>query len=511
MTRLRRLALFVVATTVLAASGGRSSANPPKPTLTGLTEPADYLLPNDALIIPFKDQVPLVFVTRNQPEWAALTGYFNEGAEQTINPATGEKVTRRVIKIKVPLGLTTAPAVPLENPMTLAKWNLGKKLYYDPLLSTTGEVACASCHNPKKGFTDQMKVSTGIGGALGGINSPTVLNAAYNKLQFWDGRALSLEDQSQGPVGNPKEMFGGKADPWEEAVLRLRSSPEYTKAFAEVFSHAPTRDAAAKAIATYERTVLVGNGLHDKAEAAMRKRVTEEESGKFELKPEDYTTALKQAIASKNLAVLAPFGLDSSTGDDKAAALGQRLLNGRTLFFGKARCTNCHTGDTYSDSGFHNLGVGVSKDGQVSYDDFGRFAQLRTGHKDPSFVGAFKTPGLRGLLATGPYMHDGEEKTLEAVVEFYDRGGNANPYLSEKMRDTEAEAAYLRARAAGQPLDPDLKTFGPAKKPIIPFKLKLSTDEKAELVLFLKALNGDPVDPVVADPQKYLETKPASR
>jgi cytochrome c peroxidase len=508
MSAVWRLSRYAVAAAALAAVAtarpGSAPANPPtKPALAGLTEPADYLLPNDALMIPFKDQVPIVFVTRNQPTWAALKGFWNEGTEEAVNPATGEKVTRRVVKIKVPLGLTTAPPVPLENPMTLAKWSLGKKLYYDQILSTDGQVACASCHNPKKGFSDQKRVSTGIGGALGGINSPTILNAAYNKLQFWDGRATSLEDQSQGPVGNNKEMFGGKADPWEEAVLRLRGNPEYVKAFAEVFGHAPTRDAAAKAIATYERTVLVGNGVHDRAEAAMRKRVTEEESGKFELKAEDYAAALKTAFAAKDALALSALGLDSDKDAAKADDTGKRLLNGRTLFFGKARCTNCHTGETFSDSGFHNLGVGATPDGDLPYTEFGRFDQLRSGHKDTSLVGAFKTPGLRGLLATAPYMHSGEDKALEDVVEFYNRGGNANPYLSEKMRDTEAEAAYLRARAAGQQVDSQVKTFGPSKKPIIPFKLNLTPDEKADLVLFLKALNGDPVAPIVADPQAF--------
>ncbi|MDB5308786.1 MAG: ccp 4 [Gemmataceae bacterium] len=500
MAHLRRFALFVAA--ALAGPVVHAGANPPaKPALAGLTEPADYLLPNEALMVPFKDQVPVVFVTRNQPEWVTLKGYWNEAAEETVNPATGEKVRRRAIKIKVPLGLTTAPPVPLENPMILAKWALGKKLYYDPVLSTNGEVACASCHNPKKGFSDQKRVSTGIAGALGGINSPTILNAAYNKLQFWDGRAASLEDQSQGPVGNNKEMFGGKADPWEEAVLRLRSNPEYVKTFAEVFGHAPTRDAAAKAIATYERTILIGNGLHDRAEAAMRKRVTEEESGKFELKAEDYAAALKAAFTGGDAHALTPLGLGGEKDSGRAGEMGQRLLTGRALFFGKARCTNCHTGETFSDGGFHNLGVGVTKDGEMPHAEFGRFDQLRTGHKDTSLVGAFKTPGLRGLLATAPFMHSGDEKTLEDVVEFYNRGGNANPYLSEKMRDTEAEAVYLRARAAGQAVDPAVKTFGPSKKPIIPFKLNLTAEEKADLVLFLKALNGDPVDPVVADPQ----------
>lgn len=487
---------------ILALVAAPAFAQGDKPRLAGLTDPADALLPDESLMIPFRDQVPIVFVTRNQPEWTKLGAFWNDATEETVNPATGEKVTRKAVKIRVPLGLTTAPPVPLENPMTLAKWQLGKRLYFDNVLSTTNEVSCATCHHPAKGFTDQKKASTGIGGALGPINSPTVINAAFGKFMFWDGRGSSLEDQSQGPVGNSKEMFGGKADAWEEAVLRLRANPDYVKQFNAVFGHLPTRDSAAKAIATYERTVLVGNGLHDRAEAVMRKRVTEEESGKFELKAEDYENALKGAFAAKDAHSLSVLGLDAEKDAGKAVDVGKKLLSGRNLFFGKARCTNCHTGDNFTDHAFHNLGVGVAKDGTVPAEEYGRYVRLPLGHKDTSLVGAFKTPGLRALGATGPYMHSGDEKTLDEVVEFYDRGGNVNPYLSEKMRDTAAEAAYLKARAAGQPVDPNVRTFGPAKKPIIPFPLKLTKDEKAELVLFLKSLHGDPVDPMVADPAK---------
>ena len=446
--------------------------------------------------------MPVLFVTSNQPEWKTLKGFWNEGGTQDeVDPATGAKVARRFVKIKVPLGLTQPPPVPAENQITVEKWALGKTLYYDKILSTNGSVACASCHAPEKGFADGKKTSIGINDALGPINSPTILNAAYNRFQFWDGRGSSLEDQAQGPVGNNKEMFGGKADPWEEAVQRLRASPDYVKAFNRVFGHAPTRDAAAKAVAAYERTVLLGNSIDDKANALMRRRVIEEESGKFVLKAADYAAALKAEFAAKGGA-LKDLGLDAEKDAGKADEFGARVLAGRELFFGKARCTNCHTGDTYTDHGFHNLGVGA-KDGELPLDEFGRFVRLPTGHKDVSLVGAFKTPGTRGLLWTAPYMHTGEDATLEAVVDFYDRGGNVNPYLDEKMRDTAAEAAYITARAAGQPADPKVKTYGPTNKPVIPFKLNLTAQEKADLVLFLKALNGDPLDPLVSDPEKF--------
>lgn len=467
-------------------------------------DPHEHLLPNETLKIPFKDDVPILFLARaqNPTAWDKLPAFWNEGTQEATDPITGAKLTRKQVTIKVPLGLSAPPPVPSENPMTVAKWTLGKRLYYDKILSTNGKVACASCHDPAKGFSDQAKSSTGINDALGPINSPTVINAAFNRFQFWDGRGASLEDQAQGPVGNNKEMFAGKSDPWQEAIGRIRATPEYVTAFERVFGHAPTRDAAAKAVAAYERTVLSGNSLHDRAEVRMRKRVAEEESGKYELKAEDYAEAVKDAFGMKDTAALSALGLDAEKDAGKAAEVGKKLVNGRTLFFGKAKCSNCHVGDTFTDHAFHNLGVGVV-DGQLPPDELGRYARLPLGHKDPTQVGAYKTPGLRALLGSGPYMHTGDEKTLEAVVEFYDRGGNVNAFLSPKMRDLDAEAAYLKARAEGKPVDPNVKTFGPGKQPVIPLLLKLTADEKADLVLFLKALQGDPIDPVVADPAKF--------
>src|SRR5262249_22000143 len=150
----------------------------------------------------------------------------------------------------------------------------------------------------------------------------------------------------------------------------------------------------------------------DRAEAVMRQRVIAEESGKFELKAEDFAEALKAEFARKGPA-LADLGFDGAKDAEKTTEYGRRLLSGRMLFFNKARCSACHSGDTYSDGSFHNLGVGAAKDGELPLAEFGRFARLPTGHKDPALVGAFKTPGVRGLLRTAPYMHSGLEKTLE--------------------------------------------------------------------------------------------------
>src|SRR5579883_2943488 len=301
MFRTRRLARALPPVAVLGLAVALSDPAPANPP-TQTPEPHDALIPNDTRKLPFKEEVPITFVARSQNAavWSKLPQYWNETAEEVIDPATGGKVTRKAILIKVPLGLSTAPAVPPENPMTLAKWELGKKLYFDPILSSNAAVSCATCHDPAKGFADRSRTSLGINNSLGPINAPTVINSSYHRFQFWDGRASSLEEQSQGPVGNAKEMFGGEGDAWEAAIRRMRANPVYVKQFESVFGHAPTRDAAAKAIATYERTVLVGNSVHDRAEVAMRKRVAEEESGNYVLKAEDYTAVLKDAFSVKD-------------------------------------------------------------------------------------------------------------------------------------------------------------------------------------------------------------------
>jgi cytochrome c peroxidase len=306
-------------------------------------------------------------------------------------------------KMTVPKGLEEMP-VPDDNPMTVEKVDLGRQLYFDRRLSGDGTVSCATCHDPAKGWTDNKPVSDGIKGQKGGRSAPTVINSGYALFQFWDGRAKSLEEQALGPIQNPVEM-GMTLD---SVAKKLNAVPGYRSQFQKVFGTDATPDAIAKAIASFERTIVSGDAPFDRYEA----------------------------------------------GDKSAMSPAQ--VRGFEVFRGKAQCTNCHVGFTQSDSIFHNLGVGIDK----PKPDLGRFAVT----KDPKDTGAFKTPTLRDLSKTAPYMHDGSEATLEKVIELYNRGGNKNPNLDPKMKP-----------------------------------LNLTASEKQDLIAFLKALDG--TYPIVAAPK----------
>ena len=469
-------------------TGLRALAADNAPTAAQVAE-TEAALPDLAKITPFARQIPVVLVTRDprKPEtWTKLKDFWNEAPIESVDPATGAKITRTAVYIKVPLGLNTAPTIPVENPLTKEKVLLGKRLYFDTVISSNNKVSCASCHNPALGFTDNLKTSTGIFDQKGGMNAPTVYNSAFHPLHFWNGRADTLENQAQAPPQNPVEMHDGKGIPWYQVVTRLRANPEYVEAFAKVFGTLPTRDATAKAIAAYERLVLTGNSIVDRAELAMRTRVEEEGEGKLETSAADFSKVLKEAFAAKDREVLGALGLDSQEGKglEKVTEIAAAIQRGKVLFSNKARCNTCHVGDNYSDGAFHNLGVGA-KDGQWPADgDLGRFGAQATGHKNPSLVGAYKTPGLRQLVATAPYLHDGSEATLEGVIDLYNRGGNLNPHLSIKMRD---EPAEREAAINGQTA-------------VIPRKLLLTPEEKKDLVLFLRALQGDPAPAILSNP-----------
>lgn len=276
------------------------------------------------------------------------------------------------VELEIPVGLKPLK-IPADNPLTEAKIELGRQLYFDPRLSGNNKVSCSSCHDPKFGWADPKDRSVGVPGERLGRHSPTIINAGYQRFQFWDGRAGSLEEQALGPIQSPVEMN------MDLAVLtkKLNAIPGYRSQFNEVFGTDVTAENIGKAIASFERTVLSGNSPYDRYKA----------------------------------------------GDENALSAG--ALRGRKLFFGKANCSACHAGANFTDNGFHNIGVSIDLDEP----DLGREAISKlSGDR-----GSFKTPTLRDIARTSPYMHDGSLATLEEVVEHYNKGGIDNPQLDEEI------------------------------------------------------------------------------
>jgi cytochrome c peroxidase len=350
--------------------------------------------------------------------------------------------------IHIPQGITRelwSYFIPSDNPMTSAKVELGKTLFFDTRLSADGTVSCASCHDPKRAFTDGKPVAEGIGGRRGARNSPTLLNAMFSTGQFWDGRAGTLEEQAKLPLTNADEM----GNPSHESVVaRLGAIPEYTKQFKEVFGSPVTIDGVAKAIAAFERTLVSGDSPVDRYVA----------------------------------------------GD--LNALSEPARSGLALFRGKARCGVCHafnqnfaafaTFPFFTDGNYRNTGVAMNFTGfsalarralAASRDDsssalvdvarherageLGRFV-ISGNALD---IGAFRTPSLRNVALTAPYFHDGSAATLEDVVRFYVKGGNENP-----NRDWQLEAVAL------------------------------TESEQRDLIEFLKALTSDDARRLIDSP-----------
>lgn len=338
-----------------------------------------------------------------------------------------------VVLAQLPRGIPQSlwrKRIPISNPMTPEKIALGEQLYFDKRLSSSGTVSCALCHDPANAFTDQEILSTGASGNQGTRNAPTILNAMFSERLFWDGRATSLEEQVKQPLTNRAEMGMGSYD---LVVTRVSAISGYRKTFRRVFPRdGITIETIAKAIAAYERTQLSGNSQFDRF-------------------------------------------ID---GDESAITEAQK--RGWKLFSGKAKCIECHSftpeSPFFTDFKFHNTGVGLTKSSfealglrarQVSremsaadlahtteFSELGRFLVTR----QSADIAAFKTPTLRDVELTRPYMHNGAFKTLLDVVKFYNQGGETNPYLDKKM----------------QPLG-------------------LSDSEMSELVEFLRSLTSDDV------------------
>ncbi|PCK09075.1 MAG: cytochrome-c peroxidase [Alteromonadaceae bacterium] len=249
---------------------------------------------------------------------------------------------------------------PDDEPPSAGEIALGKMLFFDTRLSTNKKQSCATCHNPDLGFGDGLRKGIGTQGDDLGRNTPHIYNLAWNVVFFWDGRAASLEEQALGPIQSKAEM--GMSLP--KMLKRLSAVPYYRKQFKAVYgADKIISEDVGRAIAAFERNLISDNSPFD------------------------------QYIAG-----------------DKSA-MSPAAIRGLDLYQGKARCTLCHDGANFTDNSFHNIGTGDK--------DLGRSEIVG----DTSLNGAFKTPGLRNVTLTAPYMHDGSIASLQEVIEFYDRGG----------------------------------------------------------------------------------------
>jgi cytochrome c peroxidase len=253
--------------------------------------------------------------------------------------------------VTIPLGLDLYLPAPEENPLTAEKIELGRRLFFDRRLSRDGSVACASCHDPERAYSDGRPIAIGVFGRHGRRNAPAIVNRGYGRMFFWDGRVAALEEQVLKPIEDPNEMDL----PLAEGATRVGLQPQEIS----------------RALASFVRSILSGDSLFDRF-----------------------------------------------INSDRSALLPEQQA-GLQLFRGKANCVACHVGPNFSDERLHNTGI--------AWRD-GKFADSGAGE------GNFKTPTLREVARTAPYMHDGGLATLEDVIEYYDRGGNQNPYLDSELR-----------------------------------------------------------------------------
>jgi cytochrome c peroxidase len=309
---------------------------------------------------------------------------FAQAAEVVPGPTSADRVW-----------LLGEPATPPENAVTRARVELGKALFFDPRLSGNGTVSCATCHNPALGWSDGLRTGVGINGTVLGRATPTIINTGYNTQFMWDGRKKSLEDQALGPMKTPEEM---KTD-FSAAVALLRRLPGYDAMFAAAYPGEPIgAETIAKAIASFERTVVSNDSRFDRWVAGDR------------------------------------------------TALNMSEWRGYQVFMDSAKgnCAVCHRAPNFTDNGYHNIGVSHA----AGSEDLGRY-KIR---KVAVLKGAFKTPTLRDVELTAPYFHNGSAATLQEVVEHYARGGDDRSNLSSDMHElslTETEkgdlVAFLRS------------------------------------------------------------------
>jgi cytochrome c peroxidase len=288
----------------------------------------------------------------------------------------------------VPLGLEVYAPRPANNAPTRERLELGRRLFFDRMLSSDYTVSCSSCHRPDHLFADDRPVSPGVFGRRGHRNTPSLLNVAYARHLTWDGRSRTLEEQVLKPIQDPVEMDLSL----DSLVARLTADGGYRADFLEAFDEAVSVDGIARALAAYVRTLRSGDAPIDRFRA-----------GEF-------------------------------------GALSAQARAGHRLFVGKARCAICHGGVMFADGKFHNTGVAM----RSGSDDSGRYG--RTGHG--SDLRAFRTASLRNVASTAPYMHDGTFATLEQVIDFYDQGGGPDPNRDPDLRPLRLSAEEKQALSA---------------------------------------------------------------
>ena len=312
----------------------------------------------------------------------------------SAGPVLALAVSVMAVSRGLPLGLDLYRPVPDDNPLTPERIALGRQLFRERRLSRDGSMSCATCHQPNRAFSDGRVVARGVGGATGDRNVPAIVNRAWGESFFWDGRTRTLEAQVLEPLLNPRELAMTAS-----RVVAVADAQPYRTRFVRAYGRAPALADVARALASYVRTIVSGNSAFDRYAAGDR------------------------------------------------AALTSDALRGLALFRGQAGCWTCHVGPLLTDERFHNTGVAWRQ----------RDARSRGTLADPgrgavtsvaSDQGAFKTPSLREIGRSAPYMHDGSLATLADVVDFYNAGGRPNPSLDPRLKPlrlTAADKRYLLA------------------------------------------------------------------
>jgi cytochrome c peroxidase len=433
---------------------------------------------------PVRPEIPLLFIAEDtQPrEWATLKAFWNAAPLDAAVALVGQSPLETAIaaqaaqplysvKIKVPRGLPDpAPlkVIPASNPPTYGAWLLGRRLFFANVLQMPPGKArsCADCHDPAHGFAgDPARADKGRRAA------PSLLNSLYNRQQFWDGRVMALEEVLLRQLDDEQLRPAAKdADPEQSPLARhvfpglveaFRAKAEFIAPFDVIYGGPPTANNIAKALATYLRTLLSGGSVYDQAVYHAKQRKAADPDA------EDFA------------AVLAAF---PSRG--QATHLAQQLARGHQLFHGRARCYVCHPGPLFSDDGFHNAGVGDSGD-PILHSMFGkepgRFAVVPYGLKDRRLIGAYKTPRLRDVSLKAVFFHDGSKADLVEVLKYFAEG-------LDPLRNDHLDVEFIEP---GTPPEERKQR-----------QLHLEPRDLRALELYLRALRGAELDPVLGRPGK---------